>query len=383
MNTIAVSSNGSKKSSSDQPVSDTFIQTEGSTDRNTEKVNYMSNQGENVHLTLRSIREDQPGSGWQALFEMHWPAYQQWFLSEGALARPGYTTSRKKLGQCMPELLPTYERLIDLTGGGDLAARFLSLYCPPPFISGCSQAVWSRHRPMLVRNYDYGPHFFEGTLLYTNWHRPVIAMSDCLWGVLDGINAAGLTVSLSFGGRKVAGKGFGIPLILRYILETCEDIASAAKILRRVPTHMSYNVTMVERNGAFATAYVSPDRPTMIVDTPISTNHQQSIEWASYAQMTATVERQEFLANRLADPQETASSFIHRFLQPPLYYTQYERAFGTLYTVVYYPLTGTIEHIWPNHLRLHQSFTHFQEQTTRLHLRKRGGAVVQWNRKVI
>jgi predicted choloylglycine hydrolase len=321
-------------------------------------------------LTLSSIREDQPGSSWQALFATHWPVYQRWFLSEGAQARPGYVTSHRMLGQYMPELLPLYERLVDLAGGGDQAARFLSLYCPPPFIAGCSQAVWSRHQPMLVRNYDYGPHLFEGTLLYTNWQQPVIAVSDCLWGVLDGMNAAGLAVSLSFGGRKAVGKGFGIPLILRYILETCEDIATAAKILQRVPTHMSYNVTMLERSGAFATAYISPDRPTMIVNTPVSTNHQQSIEWASYARMTATVERQEFLTNQLVDPQETASSFIQRFLQPPLYYTHYEQAFGTLYTVVYYPLTGTVTYIWPDQPELHQSFTHFQEQTTQFYLRE-------------
>jgi predicted choloylglycine hydrolase len=329
----------------------------------------MSKQGKNIHLILRSIREDQPGPDWQALFETHWPAYQQWFLSEGAQARPGYTTSHQKLRQHMPELLPIYERLTELAGGGDLAARFLSLYCPPPFISGCSQAAWSRQPPMLVRNYDYGPHFFEGTLLYTNWLRPVIAMSDCLWGILDGMNAAGLAVSLSFGGRQVAGEGFGIPLILRYILETCDDIAAAAKILQRVPTHMSYNVTMMERNGTFATAYISPDRPTTIVDTPVSTNHQQTIEWPSYAHMTKTIERQNFLASRLADPHETATSFVHHFLRPPLHYTQYEQAFGTLYTVAYYPSSGTVEYSWPNHSRLHQSFTSFQEQTTQLHLK--------------
>src|SRR5690349_5975321 len=113
------------------------------------RVNSMSKHGENVHLIIRSIHEDQPGAAWLQLFETHWPAYQQWFLSEGALARPGYITSRKQLEQHMPELLPIYERLIELAGGGDLAARFLSLYCPPPFISGCSQAVWSRYQPML------------------------------------------------------------------------------------------------------------------------------------------------------------------------------------------------------------------------------------------
>ncbi|HRV95421.1 MAG TPA: carcinine hydrolase/isopenicillin-N N-acyltransferase family protein, partial [Anaerolineae bacterium] len=151
-----------------------------------------------MQLILDSIREDQPGPKWQALFETYWPLYKTWFLSEGPAARPGYVTSAKKLRQHMPELIPIYQQLTDLAGGGDLAARFLSLYCPPAYLSGCSQAVWSGDSPVLVRNYDYSPKLFEGNLLYTRWLRPVIAMSDCLWGVLDGINDAGLAVSLAF-----------------------------------------------------------------------------------------------------------------------------------------------------------------------------------------
>jgi predicted choloylglycine hydrolase len=322
-----------------------------------------------MDLTLRSIREDQPGPRWQALFERHWPAYQQWFLSKGHLARPGYITSLKKFSQYMPELLPVYGQLVDLAGGGDLAACFLSLYRPPPYLFGCSQAVWSRHQPILVRNYDYSPNFFEGTLLYTAWHRPVIAMTDCLWGVLDGINEAGLAVSLSFGGRNAVGDGFGIPLILRYVLEVCDDTEAAATILQRVPAHMPYNVTMVDRKSVFATAYVSPDRPTVIFEAPISTNHQQHVEWADHARMTATIERQEFLAKILSDPKETASRFIHRFLQPPLYQTQYEEAFGTLYTAAYYPFKGAVEYSWPDQPTLRQSFAHFKEQTISLRMK--------------
>ena len=54
-------------------------------------------------------------------------------------------------------------------------------------------------------------------------------MSDCLWGLLDGMNDAGLAVSLTFGGRPVLGDGFGIPLVMRYVLETCEDVAEARR----------------------------------------------------------------------------------------------------------------------------------------------------------
>ncbi|HAJ19087.1 MAG TPA: hypothetical protein DCL95_03350, partial [Rhodospirillaceae bacterium] len=63
------------------------------------------------------------------------------------------------------------------------------------------------------------------------------------WGVLDGVNEKGLAVSLTFGGRRAVGEGFGIPVILRNILEFCATVEDAAKVLAEVPTHMAYNVT--------------------------------------------------------------------------------------------------------------------------------------------
>ena len=55
---------------------------------------------------------------------------------------------------------------------------------------------------MLVRNYDYPASRLEGIVYLTRWgERRVIGMSDCLWGLLDGINDAGLAISLTFGDR--------------------------------------------------------------------------------------------------------------------------------------------------------------------------------------
>ena len=103
---------------------------------------------------------------------------------------------------------------------------------------------------MLIRNYDYSAHLWEATLLHNAWNgRQVIAMSDCLWGVLDGMNENGLAISLAFGGRQIVGNGFGIPLILRYILEICETVSQSIEVLGRVPSHMSYNVTMLDKSG--------------------------------------------------------------------------------------------------------------------------------------
>ena len=102
------------------------------------------------------------------------------------------------------------ERLCELAGGSDQAARFLSLYCPPPYLMGCSQAVWPGEEPVLVRNYDYNPLFVDGLVLHSTWNgRRVIAMSDCLWGVVDGMNDAGLAVSLTFGIAKSGCPVFG------------------------------------------------------------------------------------------------------------------------------------------------------------------------------
>jgi hypothetical protein len=38
---------------------------------------------------------------------------------------------------------------------------------------------------------------------------------------------------------------------------------------------------------------------------------------------------------------------VTRFLSPPLYSTEYELGFGTLYTAAYRPVTATVEYRWP------------------------------------
>lgn len=326
-------------------------------------------------LNINSIHEASPGAKWQQLFDGFWPAYRDWFLSEGPLARPGYVTSKKQLQHHMPELLETYEQLVELAGGGDLAARLLTLYCPPPYLTGCSQAIWRDGPPLLVRNYDYDPRLFEGVLLYSNWLRPVIAMSDCLWGVLDGVNDAGLIVALAFGGRKMTGDGFGVPLVLRYILETCDDTAAARDVLARVPVHMPYNVTVLDSAGEFTTAYLAPDRPPIFDQAQAITNFQEKVEWQDYARLTSSVERKEFLEQCLASETETGEQFIARFQQAPLYNTEFEKGFGTLYTAVY--REQQVEFRWPQQ-QLRQSFANFREGKTvvtlkpaRLSFRKR------------
>jgi hypothetical protein len=47
------------------------------------------------------------------------------------------------LKRYMPELMGTWQRLVELAGGDQTAARMLTLYNPPRFLPGCSQLARS------------------------------------------------------------------------------------------------------------------------------------------------------------------------------------------------------------------------------------------------
>ncbi|MCB1750143.1 MAG: hypothetical protein KDI74_00375 [Gammaproteobacteria bacterium] len=298
---------------------------------------------------IQAISEPLPGPKWQSLFRYHWSAYRRWFLSEGVTERPLYLSSRRALAKHMPELLPTYERLVELAGGSDIAARFLSLYRPPAYMRGCSQAVWSGPPPLLIRNYDYSPQLFEGTVFHSAWNgRIVVGTGDCLWGLVDGMNEDGLVLSLSFGGRRTVGKGFGVPLLLRYILEFCTTAKESVEVLSHVPTHMSYNVTVLDRSGVFKTVFIAPDRKPLVQDVAFTTNHQQEVEWHQHARATATLEREQALQLYLKRYRDDSHRMIRAFLRPPLHSDAYRRGFGTLYTAVYNPHSLELTYLWPH-----------------------------------
>lgn len=252
----------------------------------------------------------------------------------------------------MPELTGLYATLCELAGGGDLEARFLAQWCPPSYISGCAQAIWldpsGQEGPLLARNYDYAPGLLEGIWLSSSWlGRRVLAMSDCLWGGLDGINEDGLAISLSFGGRTAVGEGFGIPLVMRYVLETAANTAQAIAILQRLPVHMTYSISLLDRNCQWATVFVAPDRATEVVYQSAVANHQHGVEWLAHARATLSEER-EWMLSQSVRKAGHADEVLRTLLRPPLFQTAYGRGYGTLYTAAYHPQTLMAELLWPD-----------------------------------
>jgi hypothetical protein len=100
-------------------------------------------------LTFYGIRESAPGPRWRQLFDATWDGYRNWYFSEGESARPSLKLGHRMLQRHMPELIDTWERLVDLAAGDEAAARMLTLYDPPRFLPACSQLALTGDTSML------------------------------------------------------------------------------------------------------------------------------------------------------------------------------------------------------------------------------------------
>ena len=211
--------------------------------------------------------------------------------------------------------------------GDPNAGAALSLWNPPPFLTGCSRAAvlgvaqpWCATTtgiPALRRRRgEDGVHRTSGA---RHGRLPL--------GLLDGVNDAGLAISLTFGGRREVGGGFGIPIVVRYVLEVCRTVDEAVQVLTRVPVHMSYNITALDRTGRFATVYVAPDRPAEVTDRAVTTNRRAKWEWAPYVAAIRSVEREQRL-DELLDDSTDVGGVVAACLRDPLYATHWQQGFG-------------------------------------------------------
>jgi predicted choloylglycine hydrolase len=293
-----------------------------------------------ARMHLRAVDTREPDALKQ-IFDEYWPAYRRWFLRPEPRPRASLAESRRALATHMPEL-PVWESLVaELEPDDGVAARFLSQWDPPPLTSNCSQAVLPDGR--LVRNYDYDPALFDAVVVRSHWLRPVIGTADQVWGLLDGMNDAGLVVSFTFGGHPEVGTGFGIPLVVRYVLETCATTEEAARVLQRVPIHVAYNVTLSDARGNSATVFVGPDRPARVTARTVTTNHQEDVAWPEHAERFQSVERLDALTRAVAEEEDV----VEVMLRPPMRADRFADGFVTLYTAEYERRLLEVTYHWP------------------------------------
>jgi predicted choloylglycine hydrolase len=313
-----------------------------------------------TQMMFTALDENLPGPKWQSRWEYSWPAYRAW-LATRRFQEPSPAACLDALHRHMPQLLETYRKLLALSGGGELEACFLSHWRPPEYLSGCSVAAKASHGMVrLVRNYDLSPELNEGLLLKSRWRKPVMGMVEFLWGLSDGVNKAGLCAAIAYGGRSGVGVGFGITLIIRYILETCSTVREALDVLARVPSHMAYNVTLADRLGNTASVELQPGGGLRQVWPAIATNHQSGPEQVIHHRFTETHDRRAYLQSLLADDPRP-DSIVNAFLAAPLFQTRYSEGFGTLFTAEYDPCDVRVTMHWQRD-KWTQSFRNFRER---------------------
>lgn len=301
-----------------------------------------------MHLTFKSLTEERPADALRQAFAHGWPGWSAWMRKRRTVTTKDVRDARLALRQHMPEFETLWDRWQEVCGDAPETAVFLSFWSPPRYLVQCSQAVMADDQgPLLIRNYDLDPKVNEATLLSSNWRgRRVAGMVEGIVGLADGMNDAGLAASLTFGGRTVSSNGFGIPLIIRYVLELCTDVQQAVEALRTVPSHMSYNVTVADTAGGWATVMLAPDRPAIVTDDRFTTNHQLGVEWPRHGRFSNTLERAKHLASMFESTHLSTDLLINEFLRAPLASTGYEKGFGTIYTAVYRPLARRMSLHW-------------------------------------
>jgi predicted choloylglycine hydrolase len=301
--------------------------------------------------TFRTIDEVEPGPKMAAIYAGRAEAYAAWYLQDGDEVRPSAVEGLEALRIHMPELVPTYEAMVREVGRDDpTAARMFTMWRPPGAAIACSQAVLreGERGPRLVRNYDYPAELMDAVVLRSRLRdRVVVGVTDAVWGLCDGMNDRGLAVSLTFGGRASLGDGFGVPLVVRYLLETCDTVSEARATLARLPVAHTHNLTIVDAEGDVLTAYLNPDRPVSFRRLPIAVNHQWAVESWDPVLAESTLQREWWLLRLLDDPDVDHERFLGAFLIPPLYSLAHDVGRGTVYTAAYDPREGDITYAWP------------------------------------
>ncbi|MFI7275863.1 C45 family autoproteolytic acyltransferase/hydolase [Streptomyces sp. NPDC049879] len=276
----------------------------------------------------------------------------------------GAAAVRDALAAHMPGLLPLVERLAAPLGT-EAALALHTVSGRFPSLSGCTVRALGG---ALVRNYDWPLDRSDRAIVRSAFRREVIGVREGMLGLLDGMNDAGLAVALTWGGRDVRGPGFGIPVVLRHLLESCGTVDEAVDTLRGIPVCTVQNVVLTDQKRS-AVVHLGPDIDTTVgSDTDAATgacaaNHQHLPVSDEHERATRTQLR----LRTVRDAGDTPDSVVAALLSPPLHGGDFTGGWGTLYTADYRPAHGTATYHWPGQRWAH-SLGAFTPGTRRIRL---------------
>ncbi|MBW8351115.1 C45 family peptidase [Bacillus sp. IITD106] len=236
-----------------------------------------------------------------------------------------------------PPLLEELRGIIDGSGLPEAdVLRLLAGYNMPQLSElGCTSLITSH---FYVRNYDFSPKVYDGLFIMND---TVYGNTQFLVGRLDGMNGNGLVVGLHFVNNEFYQKGFLCSTIVRIVLEMCKDVEEAIQLLKKLPHAACYNYSLLDRKGNFAVVEASPN-DVQILTRPkelACVNKFQTDEMGVYNRKWTDSSDDRLAALENVNTSRTAEELHDWFSQTdsPLFYTDYDQFFGTLYTVSYIP----------------------------------------------
>jgi predicted choloylglycine hydrolase len=311
---------------------------------------------------IQFFTEGRLGQKWQKGALTAFPAYRAWYKQFNSDIAPSTKDCIKAIRHHMPEMEELFTQLTNLLELQEADSAILSFYCPAPVAFGCSQGVWLQQHPVLVRNFDYLPNLNEGRYIHSSWHGvKVMGTLDCLWGLLDGINEYGLSISVTLVGSVRYTEGFAAPIVVRYILEFCRTTEQAVQILMKVPLCTAYNFTIVDEKFTVKTLEINPLKGIYVSNTPVAANHQGETDMFKDPKIYSSILRKNTMLDLLHSPYSTVESFIHAFGYFPLMTTDHTTGVTTLYTAAYNCLLKSAEYRWQSGAIIYQSIFDFHE----------------------
>ncbi|UOE95214.1 C45 family peptidase [Alkalihalobacillus sp. LMS39] len=210
----------------------------------------------------------------------------------------------------------------------------------------CSIFASFQNNEMIVgRNYDMLRNvkpFLESSLVCIENKYRYVSHSDVFIGKVDGLNEKGLFIGMTLVPEEKTRPGINFYFAVRYILEHCQNVNEAIKVLENFHSSLSNNYLIADQSGNMAVVEVGPNhfhviRPDHGESFIVSTNHFTHATSNPIASWSKTCERKTSMSQFLQEHETLSEQTAKQMMSDTkghvcLHLNQYN--FGTLYSLV-------------------------------------------------
>ncbi|WP_226579820.1 C45 family autoproteolytic acyltransferase/hydolase [Halobacillus litoralis] len=248
----------------------------------------------------------------------------------------------KQLQTFAPHIIEELQGVADGLGWSlkKTAARFAGCNLPCSLAMGCSSFIDKR---FAVRNYDFSPDCYDHRLTLIQPDKAFASAGTSLHivGRHEGVNEKGLFTALHFVNNKGAKEGFAATMIVRIVLDKCENTQQAITLLKKLPHAWNYNYSLSDQHGDMAVVEAGPERMRIIKGKGkiTCTNHFKGSTVKE--DFTRSIFRKQVMDQKNFT---SITEAFHYFSDEtsPLFYQDYLHSFGTLHTFGYDNMTGRV-----------------------------------------